>query len=414
MAAEATPFHARFRAAEAALVLCGLGLLAAFGVQAAHLARDAGSPRPAAAQTVSAPSEYQRAFDYERHRLPTLFVPAAAAKRLGLVITPNSFDLQSPPNPNSLFVQPLPGQNPISPMPVEFFAAGFVVGKAQSFGLRGVRRGRLTLIAWAFTSHQGAVRAFRAYRDVTGLAAVPDDYAPYAGLKGSREAGLEELFWVRGRLLLQSSYAAPQADLTRIRTAHRRLTAFLDERVLQQEQDPTPAPVLPDLSPVGRLLAATIPDDELPGGWSTSPEGSRAEAGAPQGGLAAPALDVAFGSLGLLGTSRQVIRIAGYSLGRIELAAQAYPSARAAQQALDVVAAQTRARPVRAAGIGPAVLVPGPGGLNYSDLWWRQGPLVLRASSYASRLAPLPAAYRRLVAQRLAERADLAMALAPA
>ena len=405
MAAVPTPFRGRLLALEALLVAVGIGFLAVFAWQVAQLRREA---PPARATAAVVENEYLRAIDYERHRLPTLFVPDATARRLGLVITTNSFDLQSPPNPDSLFVQPLPGQNPISPMPVEFFAAGFLVGKAEAFQLQGVRRGRLSLIAWAFRTHEGAVRAFRAYRDVTGLPAAPSDYAPYAGLKGGADEGLEELFWVRGRLLLQSSYAAPQDDLTRIQRAHRRLTAFLDGRALQFEHDPTPVPALPDLTPVGRLRALTVPDAILPGGFSTSRAGSGTTAGMPQVGLAAPALDVAFGRLGLLGTHRQVIRIAGYSLGRYELGAQRYRNAAAARRALGLVTDLPGARAVRVRGLGTAVLV---GRYNYSDLWWRRGPLVLRASAYASRLAPLPLDDRRLLARLLDARAASAMAL---
>ena len=53
----------------------------------------------------------------------------------------------------------------------------------------------------------------------------------------------------------------------------------------------------------------------------------------------------------------------------------------------------------------------GPGGRNYSDLWWRRGPLLLRASVYASRLAPLPLDERRDLARALDDRARTALAL---
>ena len=281
-----------------------------------------------------------------RDRLPRLFPDDAAARRLGLLVIVNSFDLQSPPSHDSVFVQPLPGQHPRSPMPIEFFSAGFLIGKAESFRLDDVLQGRLTLVAWSFRTHEGAVRAFRAIRDVTGLPSRPSDYAPYAAIKGSRESGMEELFWVRGRLVLQSSYAAPQDDLRRIQAAHRRLTARFDRAIRAVEADPAPTPVLPDLSPLGRLDALAIPDAQLPGGFSTLRAGSGASAGMPQMGLAAPSLDVAFDRLGIVGTHRQTIHVAGMLLGRYELGAQRYPNARRARAALDLIGRQRGAREI--------------------------------------------------------------------
>ena len=410
MAAAPTPFRGRLLALEALLIAVGIGFLAVFAWQIAQLRRDV--PMPASVPA-AAPSEHERALAYERERLPTLFPNRATAARFGLRIIPSTFDLVDPPDPRSLFHVPLPGLSPSSPTQLEFFGAGFVVGRAESFELVDVRQGRLTLVAWAFTSHEGALRAYRAYRE-TGIPGIRNAYAEDSALKGSATMGLEELIWVRGRLLLQSSYAAPQDDLTRIRRAHDRLTALFDGRVMRHETNPVPVPRLPDLSVLGRLRATEIPERDLPGGWSTSRAGTGAAPGAPQGGVAAPSLDVAFSELGVLGTHRQVIRIAGFQLARLELAAQRYPSAAAAARALRLVAARPLARPQRVRGIGPAILVPGPGGLNYSDLWWRQGPLLLRASSYASRLAPLPPRYRTLLARRLAVQAERALALAPA
>lgn len=231
-----------------------------------------------------------------------------------------------------MFVVPLPGQNPYSPMTIEFFAAGFIIGRAQAFELANVKQGRLGLVVWAFTSHEGALRAFRAYRDVTGLPSVPHPHARYAGLKGTAGSGLEELFWVRGRLLVQSSYAAPQADLTRIRRAHRQLTAYIDRRLRAATADPTPTPVLPDLSPLGRLAAVTVPDMQLRGGLATRPEAGGLQVGAVRGWQPAAALDVAFSRLGLIGVNRQVIGVAGLArplrARRAALPERALPAAR--------------------------------------------------------------------------------------
>ncbi|MGI9117514.1 MAG: hypothetical protein ACR2JV_07755 [Gaiellales bacterium] len=412
MAAQQRPFRGRFLAAEAALVACGLALLGAFAWQVAHLER--WQPRSGTTTTaVDAFPEYHRDVRAARRLLVPLFPGDATARAYGLRITPNSFDLRDPPVPTSMFVVPLPGQNPYSPMTVEFFAAGFIIGRAQSFQLAHIKQGRLTLIAWAFTSHEGALRAFRAYRDTTGLPGRPNAYAPYAGLKGAAAHGLEELFWVRGRLLLQSSYAAPQDDLTAIQRAHRRLTAYFDAHVRAVTADPAPTPVLPDLSPLGRLREIAVPEVELPGGLATRPGASGLQVGAMRGWQAAPALDVAFSRLGLLGVNRQVIGVAGMSLGHYELAADRFPTARAAQRALDLLARQPRTRVAQLAGLGRTLRVDGPGGGNFSDLWWRHGALLLRASSYASRLAPLPSDQRLRLARQLDRRATLALALVP-
>jgi hypothetical protein len=412
MAAQPRPFRGRFLIAEAMLVLCGLGLLGAFGWQLGHLDRwRAATTAPAA--KVDAFPEYHRDVRIARRVLVPLFPTPAVAERYGLRITPNSFDLRDPPSATSMFVVPLPGQNPYSPMTVEFFAAGFIIGRAQSFQLQHVKQGRLTLIAWAFTSHEGALRAFRAYRDVTGLRGAPNAYARYAGLKGSAEHGLEELFWVRGRLLLQSSYAAPQDDLTAIQRAHRRLTAYFDAHVRAVMADPAPTPVLPDLSPLGRLKAIAVPDTQLRGGLATRAAASGLQVGAMRGWQAAPARDVAFSRLGLMGVNRQVIGVAGLSLGHYELAAERFPTARAARRALQLLDAEPRSRVSTQRGLGRALVVNGPGGSNFSDLWWQRGTLLLRASSYASRMAPLSTAERLHLAVLLDRQAANALALLP-
>ena len=410
MAAQPTPFRGRFLIAEAMLLLCGLGLLGAFGWQLAHLDRWR-SATVAPPATADAFPEYHRDVRIARRLLVPLFPTDAVAHAYGLRITPNSFDLRNPPVATSMFVVPLPGQNPFSPMTVEFFAAGFIIGRAQSFQLLHIKQGRLTLIAWAFTSHEGALRAFRDYRDVTGLPSVPDSYAPYAGLKGSAAHGLEELFWVRGRLLLQSSYAAPQNDLTTIQEAHRRLTAYFDRHVRAVTADPTPTPVLPDLSPLGRLKTIFVPEIDLPGGLATVPSASGLQVGAMRGWQAAPARDVAFSRLGLMGVNRQVIAVAGLSLGHYELSAQRFPSAHNAQRALALIAAQAGSRRMTEPGIGPALVVNGPHGSNFSDLWWQHGTILLSASSYASTRAPLSETERLHLAVLLEHQTTQALAL---
>lgn len=420
MAAVDAPYRRRFLALEGLLIAGGLALLGLAGLQLQAL-RD----RPAVTAVAFDPVDttvdagLQRHLDYladvarEEERLPSLFPTDADAEGLGLEIIPNAFDLVSPPAEDAVFRVPLPGQAPFSSRSVEFFESGFVLGRAQSFQRLTGQRGRLGLVVWAFRTPAGAERAFRAYRDMMGLHAAPSDYAPLAGLKGTVEAGIQELFWVRGRLLLQSSWAIPQRDTAGVQAAHVALTALIDREAREQEAAAAPAPAAPDLTPLGRVEALRVPDLLLPGGYRTAERASGATADPLRGWQAAPSLDVAFSRLGLLGTHRQVIRIQGLVLARYELAGQQYPDARRASRALGVVRAERAGRAVRVPGIGAAVEVRGPGGRNYSDLWWRRGPFLLRASLYSSRLAPLDPAEQRRFARLLDRQARIVAATLP-
>jgi hypothetical protein len=416
MAADEAPYRRRFLALEALLVVGGIGLALVAALQVRALVE-----RPAITGAAFAAAAGPNADDarYRLHlaevareseRLPTLFATDAEAAALGLEIIPNAFDLRSPPSATSVFHIPLPGQAPASSRSIEFFEAGFVLGRAQSFQRVTGQKGRLSLIVWAFRTPTGAERAFRAYRDMMGIEGRPVDYAPLSALKGHAEDGLEELFWVRGRLLIQSSWAIPQTDTRDVRAAHAALTELIDREARRQEPQAAPVPGPPDLSPLGRVAATRVPDVLLPGGYRTEEPAGGATADPLRGWQAAPSLDVGFSRLGLLGTHRQVIRVQGMVLARFELAAQHYPDARRAAQALALVGSERAGRPRTVGGLGPAIEVRGPGGANYSDLWWRRGPLLLRASLYSSRLAPLDPAEQRRLARLLDRQARTALA----
>ena len=418
MAAVDAPYRRRFLALEGLLLACGLALLGLAALQLSRL--DGGAPAGAgAADAASMDSAKQRLVEYhaavarERERLPGLFPTDAFAASLGLEVIPNAFDLRSPPSPTAVFRVPLPGQAPFSPRAIEFYESGFILGRAQSFQRVTGQRGRLGLIVWAFRTPEGAERAFRAYRDIMGIEGRPDDYAPFAGLKGHAEDGIEELFWVRGRLLIQSSWAIPQADTRAVREAHAALTAYIDERARAQEPHRSPIRVTPDLSPLGRLAGIRVPDRILPGGWSSVDHLGGVTADPFRGLQTVPSLDAGFSKLGLLGTHRQIIRITGLELARFELAAQQYPSAAQATKALGLVEADRDGLVRGVRGIGRAVEVRGPGGRNYSDLWWRRGPFLLRASLYSSRLAPLDPAEQRRFARLLDRQARIVVATLP-
>jgi len=420
MAAVDAPYRRRFLALEALLVVGGLALLSLAALQIMQL-RDRPAVTGLAFSAADAAVDHglQRHLDYladvvrEEERLPTLFPTDEDAQGLGLEIIPNAFDLRSPPSADAVFRVPLPGQAPFSSRSVEFFESGFVLGRAQSFQRLTGQKGRLGLVVWAFRTPAGAQRAFRAYRDMMGLHAAPSDYAPLAGIKGTVEAGIQELFWVRGRLLLQSSWAIPQKDTAGVQAAHVALTALIDREARRQEPETAPVPTPPDLTPIGRVEALRVPDLLLPGGYRTAERAGGATADPLRGWQAAPSMDVAFSKLGLLGTHRQVIRIQGLILARYELAGQHYPDARRAERALAVVRADRGGRPIRVAGLGDAVEVRGPGGRNYSDIWWRRGPFLLRASLYSSRLAPLDPAEQRRFARLLDQQARIVLTTLP-
>ena len=87
--------------------------------------------------------------------LPRLVLTRAEAKALDFDIQSNTFDREYPPDLSATFRWPLPGQTPNSPMMTEFFAGGFVLGKAENLQGRS-RKGNVVVVLWAFNRPEGA------------------------------------------------------------------------------------------------------------------------------------------------------------------------------------------------------------------------------------------------------------------
>ena len=90
--------------------------------------------------------------------LPTLVLDRAEARALDFDVQSNTFDNQYPPNLSATFRLPLPGQTPNSPMVTEFWAGGFLLGKAEN--LQGHSRpGNVVVVVWAFRKPEGRTAA---------------------------------------------------------------------------------------------------------------------------------------------------------------------------------------------------------------------------------------------------------------
>jgi hypothetical protein len=86
----------------------------------------------------------------------------------------------------------------------EFFAGGFVLGKAENL-VGHVRPGNVSVVVWAFRGPEGAFRGLRALRDLSGLHALPSAFAPGAITLSLPGTGVSDLIWVRGRALVRAS-----------------------------------------------------------------------------------------------------------------------------------------------------------------------------------------------------------------
>src|SRR6476646_8276184 len=136
--------------------------------------------------------------------LPTLVLDRAEARALDFDVQSNTFDNQYPPNLSATFRLPLPGQTPNSPMVTEFWAGGFLLGKAEN--LQGHSRpGNVVVVVWAFRKPEGAYRSLRALRDLSGLHSTPSSFAPGAILLSLPGTGVSDLLWVRGRALVRAT-----------------------------------------------------------------------------------------------------------------------------------------------------------------------------------------------------------------
>lgn len=337
--------------------------------------------------------------------LPALFLSTAEAQKLDFTINSNTFDNSYPPDPAATFRWPLPGQTPNSPMNTEFFAGGFVLGKAQN--LRGRSRpGNVAVVLWAFRRPEGAFRSLRALRDLSGLRASPSDFAPGAVMLSLPGTGVSDLLWVRGRALVRATAGSEQGGgsmvAERDRVA-RAIDAKISAEPLIGGAEPASPPSYDPTTLVGRLSSLRIVENDLPGGIDTRSWQVRARPDARarlRDDPAALRLGRRYRTLGLRGASTQVISVAQIA-GSYVAYAWAFPSPRAAQAALRATARQpgVRARPASSVPAGMRVIRPGK--RLRDDLLWVHGSLLLQVGAYGAPEVPLLESRQILVARML-------------
>ena len=150
--------------------------------------------------------------------LPKIVLTGGEASKLDFEIHSNTYDNKYPPDARATFRVPLPGQTPNSPMMSEFFAGGFVLGKAENLVGR-VRPGNVSVVVWAFLGPEGAFRGLRALRDLSGLHVSASPFAPGAILLSLPGTGVSDLIWVHGRALVRASAGDAQGGAS---MAHQR------------------------------------------------------------------------------------------------------------------------------------------------------------------------------------------------
>jgi hypothetical protein len=322
---------------------------------------------------------YQHAVRLAADRFPRLFFGADAARKLGLRITPNTYEISDRPRPVSTNRAPFPGLTN-SPLVSAFYDARFLLLKAQTFQLGDEPTARFTVQAWLFNEPEGAERGFAALRDLGGREAAPGDFAPLAATRGTQADGLFDLFWVRDNLLLQVSHSLPNPDDPDARRAFEAVVRTVDRRA-QAASDQRSADLAAG-DPVRRLLALRLDPSLFGDDLEPWPEASDVTTDPMRGSTAAASLDVELTQLGQQGSQRQAIRIAGQDMAHLELAAQIYPSDESATRALEAIASRYGAEPVTGTALGDGV-VGRVVDAGYGDLWWQRGPYVLRASVIA-------------------------------
>ena len=342
--------------------------------------------------------------------LPTLVLDRAEARALDFDVQSNTFDNQYPPNLSATFRMPLPGQTPNSPMVTEFWAGGFLLGKAEN--LQGHSRpGNVVVVVWAFRKPEGAYRSLRALRDLSGLHSTPSSFAPGAILLSLPGTGVSDLLWVRGRALVRATAGLRQGGASMLR-ARDQVARAIDAKIKSEPfiSAYSLAPVnRPDLSTfAGRLSSLRIPDNDLPGGLDTESWMVRAQPDARDrlhDDAAAQKLARSFQSLGLRGGATQVISVSQIH-GNYVTYAWAFPTARAAQAALRAATRQGGVRAAPANAVRAATRVVRPGTLLRDDLFWVRGKLLLQVGGYGPPGIPLLQSRQELVARKLDARAS--------
>jgi hypothetical protein len=337
--------------------------------------------------------------------LPTLVLNDAEARALDFKIQSNTFDNRYPPEPAATFRMPLPGQTPNSPMMTEFFAGGFVLGKAENLQGRS-RPGNVTVVLWAFSRPEGAFRSLRALRDLSGLHAAPSSFAPGAVLLSLPGTGVSDLLWVRGRALVRATSGVAEGGKSMVR-ARERVARAIDAKISAEpyvggiELQPPPRPDLSTLG--GRLGALRIAENDLPGSLDTRSWQVRARPDARErlgNDPAAARLGRRYRALGLLGAATQVISIAQIH-GTYVTYAWAFPTARAARAALRTTASQRGVRAAQEHAVRAATRVVRPGKRLRDDLFWVHGKLLLQVGAYGPPGIPLLHSRQDVLAARL-------------
>jgi hypothetical protein len=368
-----------------------------------------GAPLEGVAQAAS-PSVPASLLAHMRIVLPRLVLTGGEARKLDFEIHSNTFDNKYPPDARATFRVPLPGQTPNSPMMSEFFAGGFVLGKAENLVGR-VRPGNVSVVVWAFRGPEGAFRGLRALRDLSGLHAAASAFAPGAILLSLPGTGVSDLVWVHGRALVRASAAAAQGGSSmahdRDRVARAVDTKIGSEPSVGAIRLP-PEPRL-DLSTLaGRLASLRVAENDLPGGLDTRFWTLRARPDARDplhADADAARLIRRYRSLGLQGGLAQVISIAQIH-GNYAAYAWAFPTAAAARGALHAAEGRRGVRVSPAPAVRGAVRVVRPGHNLLDDLFWVRGRMLLQVGGYGPRDIPLLQSRQAIVARALDARAS--------
>jgi hypothetical protein len=384
-----------------------LGVLAAALLVTAAAALSSGGPTGDAAQAAAPLPPMPKGSLLARLRvvLPTLVLDRDEARQDDFDVQSNTFDNHYPPDPTATFRQPLPGQTPNSPMMTEFFAGGFILGKAENLQGRS-RKGNVVVVVWAFAKPEGAYRSLRALRDLSGLHSAPSSFAPGAIVLSLPGTGASDLLWVRGRALVRatSSITVGGASMGRARD---RVARAIDAKIRAQPLIAgyrLAAVKPPDLSTLaGRLGALRIAENDLPGGldtvsWRVTPRPTAHDA--LHRDAVSLRLQRRFAALGLRGGATQIISVAQIH-GDYVTYAWAFPSAAAARAALRAARAQVGVRSAPAGAVRAATRVIRPGALLRDDLFWVRGTLLLQVGAYGPKGIPLLQSRQELVAVRL-------------
>jgi hypothetical protein len=388
-----------------------IGVLAAALLLTAAAAVSPRGPEPGAARAASPlPPAPSGSLLRRLHTiLPTLVLSRAEARALDFDVQSNTFDNQYPPNLTATFRWPLPGQTPNSPMMSEFFAGGFVLGKAENLQGR-TRRGNVVVVVWAFNNPEGAYRSLRALRDLSGLRSTPSAFAPGAVLLSLPGTGVTDLLWVRGRALVRATSGVTVGGASMLRRREQ-VARAIDAKIKAEPfiagftVAPARAPDLKTLA--GRLSALRIAENDLPGGLDTEAWLVRARPDARDrlhDDAAARSLARRFQALGLRGGATQVISVAQIH-GEYVTYAWAFPTEKAARAALRAATSQRGVRAAPANAVRAATRVVRPGTRLRDDLFWVRGKLLLQVGGYGPPGIPLLQSRQELVARELDENA---------